>query len=130
MTLRSAVVLALLLTGCLQAGPGACSEEERAAFDSIEHFEDMGLVAEDHATGACAARFQTDDHEAVIEHYTRELEADGWEIGIRGTQPDGSPIEMEPGYLQAHQGEFSASVEIPLRGADAGTVTVLVGEGL
>jgi len=90
----------------------------------------MPLVAEDHATGGCAARFQTDDPQAVIDHYTAELRADGWEIGARGVQPDGSPVELPPGILSAHKGDMSLGVEIPLEGGDRGTVTVLVGDDL
>lgn len=128
--MRSAAVLVLLLIGCVQAGPGACSDEERAVFDSIEHFEGRALVAEDHAAGGCAARFETTDPNAVIDHYERELNGERWVIGARGTQPDGGPVEMPPGSLQAHRGEMSFSVEVPLQGGDRGTVTVLVGEGL
>lgn len=120
----------VLLAACLGAGPGSCSAEERAAFDAIPHFEDRPLEAEDHATGGCAGRFTTTDPQAVIDHYTAELLAAGWEIGARGTQPDGTPVEMPPGILLAHKGEMSFGVEIPMAGGDRGTVTVLVGDGL
>ena len=120
---RSTVALgAVLLAGCLQAGPGACSDEERAVFDSLQHFQNMPLVAEDHATGGCAARFQTTDPQAVTDHYASELLEGRWLIG--------TPVELPPGVLQARKGDMSFSVEIPLEGGDRGTVTVLVGEGL
>ena len=120
----------LLLAGCMQAGPGACSSEERAVFDSIEHFDGMPLEAEDHATGACGGGFQTTDAQAVIDHYQRELVSDGWLIGVPGTQPDGEDVVFPPGVLQAQRGDMSFSVTIPQAGADRGSVTVLVGEGL
>ena len=128
---RSGVVLVcLLLPGCLQAGFGACSDEERAVFDSLRHFEDMPLVAQDHATGGCAARFQTTDPQAVIDHYESELLDGLWLIGTLERQPDGTPVEVPPGVLLAQKGDMSFSVEVPLEGGDRGTVTVLVGEGL
>ena len=117
-----AALIGLLLAGCLQAGFGACSAEERAVFDSIRHFEEMPLEAEDHATGACGARFQTADPQSVLEHYEGELERGGWLIGTL--------IHLPSGVMQAQRGDMSFSVEIPLEGGDAGTVTVLVGEGL
>lgn len=119
-----------MLSACLAAGPGACSADERAAFEEIQHFGDGRLEAEDHATGGCAARFETTDPQAVIDHYTSSLGAGGWELGARGTQPDGSPVVDPPGILSARRGEMSFSLEIPLEGGDQGTVTVLVGEGL
>lgn len=121
-------VTAAVLAACLGPLLPTCSDEERAAFEAMRHFEDQELVPEDHNTGACAGRFRTTDPDAVIEHYRAELEANGWEIGAVGTQPDGSPIEMSPGYLQAHRGDMAFTVEIVQDGTDDGAVTVLVGE--
>ncbi len=120
----------LVLTACLGAGPGACSADERALFEGIRHFDDRALQAEDHATGGCAARFQTTNPQAVIDHYTATLRAAGWDLGARGSQPDGTPVVDPPGVLSASNDGMLFSVEIPLEGADRGTVTVLVGEGL
>lgn len=117
-----------MLAACLGPLLPTCGDEERAAFESIRHFEDRVLAAEDHNTGACAGRFQTTDPDAVIDHYRAELEASGWEIGAPGTQPDGSAVEMPPGVLQAHRDEMAFTVEIPFEGADRGAVTVLVGD--
>jgi len=52
--------LALLITGCLTAGPGGCSAEEAAAFNAIDHFGEQALVPEDHPYGICGATFTTD----------------------------------------------------------------------
>ena len=120
----------LVLSACLGAGPGACGADERDAFDGIQHFDGQPLDAEDHATGGCAGRFETTNPQAVIDHYTATLRAAGWELGARGTQPDGTPVVDPPGILSARKGEMSFSLEIPLEGGDQGTVTVLVGEGL
>ena len=119
-----------MLSACLAAGPGACSDEERAAFEGIQHFGDRGLEAEDHATGGCAARFEATDPQVVIDHYTATLQAAGWELGARGLQPDGTPVVDPPGILSARKGDMTFSLEIPLEGGDQGTATVLVGEGL
>lgn len=127
---RPAVLIGLLLQACLGAGPGACSETERAIFDSIEHPGNVLLEAVDHSTGACAARFQTTDPAAVMEHYERELVSNGWLVGPQGTQPDGTPVEMPPNVLQAQRGEMSFGVEIESDGDRGEIVTVLVGEGL
>jgi hypothetical protein len=58
------------------------------------------------------------------------LRAAGWELGARGTQPDGTPVVEPPGILSARKGGMLFSVEIPLEGADRGTVTVVVREGI
>jgi len=124
--------LALLITGCLTAGPGGCSAEEAAAFNAIDHFGEQALVPEDHPYGICGATFTTDvDPDAVVEHYQTVLPEAGWAV----QEPHSNPITAEGGDqvgtaldLTASKGSmtFSLGAEL-LEGSEPATFNVLLG---
>jgi hypothetical protein len=126
------ISLALLMAGCLTAGPGGCSAEEAAAFNAIDHFGEQALVPEDHPYGICGATFTTDvDPDAVIEHYQTVLPAAGWTV----QEPESNPITAEDGTqvgtglgLAASKGgmTFSIGAEL-LEGSEPPTFNILVG---
>jgi len=124
--------LALLVTGCLQAGPGGCSAEEAAAFNAIDHFGERALVPEDHPYGICGATFTTDvDPDIVVEHYQTVLPDAGWTV----QGPQSHPITAEGGEqvgttmdLTAHKGgmTFSLGAEL-LEESEPPTFNILLG---
>lgn len=60
---------------------GACSAEEAAAFNEIDHYGGITLQPQDHYNGVCGATLTTtDDPEAVLEHYRDEWTAAGWTL--------------------------------------------------
>jgi hypothetical protein len=87
-SVRTTFLLGLVLasatavTACLgPLIPGECSDEERAAFESIGHDGAVEPVPEHDALGGCRATFESaDDPQDVVDHYARALEADGWVV--------------------------------------------------
>ena len=123
---------AILLTGCLQAGPGGCSAEEAAAFNAIDHFGEQALVPEDHPYGICGATFATDvDPDLVVEHYQTVLPDEGWTV----REASSHPITAEGGEqigttidLTAYKGgmTFSLGAEL-IEGSEPPTFNILLG---
>lgn len=120
-------LVAACLSGCLSAGPSACSDQERALFNEVRHFDDVELVATDHPWGICQASFTTEaDPEAVVAHYEDELRATGWRVEEpRPDLPTGAetPIATVNGW----KGDVHYAVEVYRSGADALSVRLLVG---
>lgn len=129
------LAITVVLAGCLTAGPGACSAEEAAAFNEIDHFGEEPLVPEDHPYGICAATFTTDvEPNVIIGHYRTVLRQAGWTV----QEAESSPITDEGGAqvgtsigLAAAKGTktFSLGAELLVDGAEPPTFNVLVGEG-
>jgi hypothetical protein len=84
-----AIGLATAITACLgPLIPGECSDEERAAFEGIEHYGAVSLVAEDYAQGGCRGTFESEeDPQVVLQHYDRAFEAAGWLVERRFEGP-------------------------------------------
>ena len=123
---------AILMSGCLTAGPGGCSAEEAAAFNEIDHFGDEALVPEDHPYGICGATFATDlDPQLVIGHYEDALAEAGW----TAEESVSHPITDESGDavgnsidLTARKGSMTFSIGAELiDGPEPPTFNVLVG---
>jgi len=74
--------VAILASGCLTAGPGACSAEAAAAFREIEQYGGLDLEPEDYPLGGrCAASFTSADPiETVLDHYRTQWTAAGWTL--------------------------------------------------
>ncbi len=73
---------ATAVTACLgPLIPGECSDEERAAYENIDHYDAVPPVPEDDALGGCRATFgSADDPQGVVDHYTSAMEAAGWVV--------------------------------------------------
>jgi hypothetical protein len=115
----------VLLAGCLTAGPGACSSEEAAAFNEIDHFGEQPLAPEDHPLGKCAASFTTDgDPDVIVEHYRRVLPETGWTVLADDEAGGGTGVG-----LSASNGSmtFNVNAEI-LGGGEPTRFNVLVGK--
>lgn len=128
----SGLTTALLLTACLQAGPGGCSQEEAAAFTEIDHFGDEALVPQDHPYGICGATFTSDaDPDVIVEHYQTALKDAGWTVG----EPETSAMTSEDGEqigtglsLTASKDPFTFSLGAELiEGGEPPTFNITVG---
>lgn len=75
-----ALCVAILVAGCLTAGPGACTQEARAAFNEIEHYDGIDLEPQDYPLGGrCVASFTSADDPAVVfDYYRAQWAAAGW----------------------------------------------------
>lgn len=84
--------LAALAAGCLQSAFGACSPEEAAAFNEIDHYGGIKLQPQDHPYGVCTATFSTADQpEAVLDHYRAQWTAAGWSLNPPEPSPPPPP---------------------------------------
>jgi len=107
------IVSTTLLSACLTAGPGACDSDNRAFFDAIEQFDGMAIEAEDHPLGTCGAVFTTDGSvDAVIDHYTAEFEAVGWDVGAIDTGPEGETGVDSVSTISAYRDTFQYHVSV------------------
>ena len=77
-----AAIVALVVAGCLNAGPGACTPEAAAAFKEIEHYGGISLEPQDYPLGGrCVGSFTSDDDpEVVLEFYRTQWTAAGWSL--------------------------------------------------
>lgn len=131
--LGCAVLLPLLLTGCLGGVIGGeCSDEEAAAFNAIPHYGGEDLVREDHPYGACADVLVTsDDPEAVVEHYQTELMRAGYDVG----PIESGPMTTETGeaigshvFFQATKSVMTANVSAEIITGQETQFVILVGD--
>lgn len=103
------------MTACLgPLIPGECSDEERAAFEGIEHYGAVPPVPDDDALGGCRATFESgDDPQGVVEHYDRAFEAAGWVVERQFEGPIGDESGNRIGTsfdLAAMKGPMAAEV--------------------
>ena len=127
----------VLVAGCLNAGPGACTAEAAAAFNEIEHYGGIELQPEDYPLGGrCVASFiSADEPEVVLDYYRAKWTAAGWTLDPSpplATPPPGDGVDFVFGSASARKGGLIYSVtafneEVTryelLVGADQATLT-------
>lgn len=133
---RTAIVgLALACTAMLSAClgplfPGECSDEERAAFESFDHYGADPLVPDDDGLGGCRGTFASvADSQDVIEHYEAALGAADWDVDRSFVGPIldqagtrlGSTVDLE-----ATMGSMVATVTAELLDDELGQWVVIV----
>lgn len=128
---RFAVAAAMVLTGCLGPMiPGECTDEERAAFETIDHFGGDPLTPDDDPLGGCRATFTSDaGADEVIDHYESAFRTADWVLDrtYRG------PIKNENGdvvgttvAIAARKGSIASAVEAELFDGEPGRWIVIV----
>jgi hypothetical protein len=123
---------ALFLAAC-GGVPGACTDQEAAAFRAVSPYGNEELVPEAHPGGACADTLVTsDDPDAVIAHYRAAFQGAGYTIdGL-----ESSPMTDEGGVtigrtvnLQASNDAMIAVVSAEVfDGQRPTTFVILVGD--
>jgi hypothetical protein len=126
-----ALVAATTLSACLgPLFPGQCTDEERAAFESIEHHGSDPLIPQDDALGGCRATFTSDrDPREMIEHYTKALNAADWAVDEAYMGPIRDERGNEIGTvvdIGARKEPMAATITGEFFGDQSGTWVVLV----
>ncbi|HEX6131736.1 MAG TPA: hypothetical protein VF044_08375 [Actinomycetota bacterium] len=119
------LAIVAVITGGVFAG--SCTEDETRIAEEIPPFGGGEIVYGYEAqSGSCAAGLDvTASAEDVLDHYERELEADGWGVVVEPTTTEGSDgsfaaFDLSAGRgddrftiaLEAYQGRVSAAIRI------------------
>ena len=113
-----AAIVALVVAGCLNAGPGACTPEAAAAFNEIEHYGGISLEPQDYPLGGrCVGSFTSDDDpEVVLEFYRTQWTAAGWSLDPPLPLASAPPVGEEPDFVfggtSAHKDGLTYSMTV------------------